>query len=293
MRVGITILPEHRWAEARPRWVAAEEYGFDHAWTFDHLAWGRLADHAWYASVPTLALAAEATSRIRLGLLVASPNFRHPVPFTRDVTTLDEVSDGRFTLGVGAGGMGGYDANVLGAPAASPHRRFAEFLELLDRLLTTDRVDHAGEHYAAVGARNVPGCVQRPRPPFVVAANGPKGMRLAARFGRGWVTTGLPNDDLAGWWDSLRELSGRLDDVLDAAGLPRDHLERHLQSDMAPVLSTSSVECYRDFVGRAGELGFTDLAAPWPRDEGVFAGDESVVEAIAAEVLPGLRADRR
>ncbi|GGP86174.1 LLM class flavin-dependent oxidoreductase [Saccharothrix coeruleofusca] len=283
MKAGITILPEYPWAEAKPRWQAAEAYGFAHAWTFDHLGWGKLVDGPWYGSVPTLALAAEATSRIELGVLVASPNFRHPVPYARELTTLDEVSGGRFTLGVGAGGVGGYDRAVLGGPPpASPARRFAEFVELLDLLLTQEKVTWSGEYYAAVEARNAPGCVQRPRIPFIVAANGPRSLRLAARFGQGWITTGAKHDTLDAWWSSLAELSARLDDVLAAQDLPRDHLRRFLQTDAAPVFSLSSVECYRDFLGRAEELGFTDMAAPWPRKSGVFAGDERILDTVAA-----------
>ncbi|RKT54888.1 LLM class flavin-dependent oxidoreductase [Saccharothrix australiensis] len=290
MKAGITILPEYRWAEARPRWQAVEEYGFAHAWTFDHLGWGPLVGGPWFGSVPTLALAAEATSRVELGMLVASPNFRHPVPFARELTALDDVSGGRFTLGVGAGGMGGYDTRVLGGAnaVASPARRYAEFVELLDLLLTRDDVTWSGEHYRAEGARNLPGCVQRPRIPFVLAANGPRSLRLVARFGQGWITTGTRHDALESWWASLAELSARLDEALAAADRPRAEVRRFLQTDAAPVFALSSVECYRDFLGRAGELGFTDVAAPWPRESGPFAGDERILEAVAAEVLPGL-----
>jgi alkanesulfonate monooxygenase SsuD/methylene tetrahydromethanopterin reductase-like flavin-dependent oxidoreductase (luciferase family) len=286
MRAGITILPEYRWTEARPRWQAAERYGFATAWTFDHVGWSSLVDGPWFGSVPTLALAAEATTRIELGMLVASPNFRHPLPFARELTALDDVSDGRFTLGVGAGGQGGYDTEVFGGTnlVRSPSARYAEFVELLHLLLTEDDVTWSGEYYRAAGARTLPGCVQRPRIPFVVAANGPKALALAARFGQGWVTTGTRHDTLDAWWASLAELSARFEEA--TAG--RSGLRRVLQSDAAPVYSLSSVECYRDFLGRAAELGFTDLAAPWPRESGVFAGDEAVLETVAAEVLPTL-----
>ncbi|MBB5958093.1 alkanesulfonate monooxygenase SsuD/methylene tetrahydromethanopterin reductase-like flavin-dependent oxidoreductase (luciferase family) [Saccharothrix tamanrassetensis] len=290
MRAGITILPEYRWAEAKPRWQAAEDYGFAHAWTFDHVGWRTLVDGPWFGSVPTLALAAEATSRIELGMMVASPNFRHPVPFARELITLDDVSDGRFTLGVGAGGMGGYDQKVFGGTnlARSPATRYAEFVELLDALLTRDHVTWSGEYYRAEDARNPPGCVQRPRLPFVVAANGPKALRLAARFGQGWITTGAPQDSLDSWWSSIAELSQRFDETLDALDRPRDEVRRFLQTDAAPVFSLSGVEVYRDFLGRAEALGFTDVAAPWPRGSGVFAGDEGILERVASEVLPGL-----
>ncbi|MEU4447074.1 LLM class flavin-dependent oxidoreductase [Actinosynnema sp. NPDC050801] len=290
MRAGITILPEYRWAEAKPRWQAAEAYGFAHAWTFDHVGWGPLVDSTWFGSVPTLSAAALVTSRIELGFMVASPNFRHPVPFARDVLALDDLSDGRLTVGVGAGGVGGYDVEVFGGTtrAASPSRRYAEFVELLDALLTRDRVDYAGEYYSAVGARNVPGCVQRPRVPFVLAANGPKALALAAEHGQGWVTLGTARDSLEAWWRSLAELSARFDEALAAGSRDPAGVRRFLQTDAAPVFSLSSVECYRDFLGRAGELGFTDVLAPWPRAEGPFAGDEAILDTVAADVLPTL-----
>src|SRR5690348_9585653 len=135
MRFGIVILPDQRWSESSGRWRRAEEYGFDHAWTYDHLGWRDLVDGPWFDAVPTLTAAAMVTERIRLGTFVASPNFRHPVHFTREVTALDDISRGRLLLGVGAGGIG-FDAEVLGLPELTPRRRvdrFAEFLELLDR----------------------------------------------------------------------------------------------------------------------------------------------------------------
>ncbi|MGW4110444.1 LLM class flavin-dependent oxidoreductase [Actinosynnema sp. NPDC004786] len=290
MRAGITILPEYRWAEAEPRWRAAEAYGFAHAWTFDHLGWGPLVDAPWFGSVPTLSAAAVVTSRIGLGFMVASPNFRHPLPFARDVLALDDLSDGRLEVGIGAGGMGGYDVRVFGsgAGAASPSRRYREFVELLDALLTRDRVDYAGEYYTAVDARTAPGCGRRPRVPFLLAANGPKGLALAAEHGQGWVTLGTDRDSLDGWWRSLAELSARFDDALAARSRAAGEVRRVLQTDAAPVFSLSSVECYRDFLGRADELGFTDVLAPWPRAEGPFAGDEAVLDTVAADVLPTL-----
>ena len=103
IRHGIVVVPEHRWREAAPRWSAAEEIGFDHAWTYDHLVWAGLPDSPVFAFAPTLALASTVTSTIGLGVFVASPNFRHPYVLARDAITLDDASDGRFLLGVGAG----------------------------------------------------------------------------------------------------------------------------------------------------------------------------------------------
>ena len=102
MRFGIAILPDQKWSIARERWRRAEEYGFDHAWTYDHLGWRDLVDGPWFDSMATLTAAASVTDTIRLGTLVASPNFRHPAHFAREITTLDDVSGGRVTIGIGA-----------------------------------------------------------------------------------------------------------------------------------------------------------------------------------------------
>ena len=285
------ILPEHRWWAAEPLWRMAEEYGFAHAWTYDHLGWRSLVDKPWFDAVPTLTAAATVTSNIRLGTLVASPNFRHPVHFAREVLALDDVSDGRITLGIGAGGPG-FDTTVLGGAqpdAGTRVERFGEFVELLDKILTQDCTTWYGEHYTAVEARRAPGCVQMPRLPFVIAANGTRSMRLAARFGRGWVTTGpAAEDDLEAWWRGVAELTKRFADTMADEGRDPQRVQRYLSADAAPAYSMRSLEYFREVVGRAEELGFTDVITHWPRTDEPYAGTESTVEDIAAEVLPEL-----
>jgi alkanesulfonate monooxygenase SsuD/methylene tetrahydromethanopterin reductase-like flavin-dependent oxidoreductase (luciferase family) len=186
VRFGIVILADQRWQRAARRWRLAEEYGFDHAWTYDHLGWRSLVDGPWFDAVPTLTAAATVTSQIRLGTLVASPNFRHPVSFMRQLTALDDISGGRIVLGLGAGAAGAsFDTKVLGEPGLSPRQRadrYGEFAELLDLLLRADHVTWSGEYYRAVDARNLPGCVQQPRIPFVMAANGPRSIALAGPY---------------------------------------------------------------------------------------------------------------
>jgi len=292
VRVGIVILPEHRWAQAAPRWRSAERYGFDHAWTYDHIGWRTLVDGPWFDAVPTLTAAALVTERIRLGTFVASPNFRHPVSFARCLLALDDVSAGRFTLGVGAGALRGYDNLVLGGtelPARARVDRFTEFLELTDALLTGERTSYVGSYYRAVEARGAPGCVQRPRLPFLVAATGPRSMRLAARFGQGWVTTGTPADGLEHWWRVVGQRAARFAEVCAEVGRDPVTVDRFVSVDSAPVYSLTSVASFRDALGRASELGFTDVVAHWPRPDGPYAGTEAVLERVAAEVLPGLR----
>ncbi|MEA2435903.1 MAG: hypothetical protein QOF65_459, partial [Thermoleophilaceae bacterium] len=210
-----------------------------------------------------------------LGTLVASANFRHPVHFAREITALDDISRGRLTLGLGAGAAAPtFDALVLGRPPLTPRQRadrFAEFVELLDSLLRNERTTWRGEYYEAVDARSTPGCVQKPRVPFVVAANGKRGMALAARYGEGWVTTGGQADDLDAWWRSVAELAGRF----EGAG------DRYLMLDSAPVFSLSSASFFEEQLGRARELGFTDAITHWPRPSSWYAGDESVLDEVA------------
>jgi alkanesulfonate monooxygenase SsuD/methylene tetrahydromethanopterin reductase-like flavin-dependent oxidoreductase (luciferase family) len=231
VRFGIVILPDQRWTTAARRWQQAEDYGFDHAWTYDHLGWRSLVDGPWFDAVPTLTAAAMVTSRIALGTLVASPNFRHPVSFARQLTALDDISGGRFVLGVGAGAGGtSFDNRVLGQRELTPRERgerFTEFTELLDQLLTTDHVTWSGRYYSAVDARNLPGCLTRPRIPFVIAAEGKRSIALAARLGEGWVTSGVRGDGLNAWWQSVAEASRRLDEALVAAGRPGVQLRRY------------------------------------------------------------------
>jgi alkanesulfonate monooxygenase SsuD/methylene tetrahydromethanopterin reductase-like flavin-dependent oxidoreductase (luciferase family) len=289
VRFGIVILPDQRWQQAARRWQRAEEFGFDHAWTYDHLGWRTLVDGPWFDAVPTLTAAATVTSRIPLGTLVASPNFRHPVSFARQLTALDDISNGRILLGLGAGAGGtSFDAQVLGEPDLTARERvdrFAEFAMLLDELLSTDHVTWSGPYYTAVDARNPPGCVQQPRIAFVMAANGSRSIALAARLGDGWVTTGTQSDDVGVWWQSVGDGIRRFEDALTGVDREPALVPKYISLDAAGPYSLSSLAYLTDAVGRAADLGFTDVVIHWPRPDGPYAGDEGVLETVAAELL--------
>lgn len=280
MRYAVTILPEHPWREAAPLWRAAEELGFDCALTYDHLVWSGLQESPWFAAVPTLAAAAGVTSRIALGTFVSSPNYRHPYTFARDVLTLHDLTGGRFICGIGTGGT--LDAGILGDSLTVRERvdRFAEFVAVLDRLLREDHVDHRGPWFTTVDARTLPGPI-RSTVPLVIAANGPRGVRLAAAYGDGWVTTGSGGDDLDSWFRGVGELSARLGDALAGTGRG-EGFARYLSLDASPRFALESAGLYAEMSGRAGELGFTDVITHWPRPDGPYAGDVRVLEAVAA-----------
>ena len=235
--------------------------------------------------VPTLTAAALATDRIRLGTLVASPNFRHPVPFAKELVTLDDISAGRLTLGIGAGSVG-WDATMLGERWSAAERadRFSEFVALLDRLLSQQAVSHNGPYYHASEARIYPGCVQRPRVPFAVAAIGPRGMRLAATYGQIWVTNGTrtrpgPIDASTGA-AIVREQMARLDDACAEVGRHPGSLRRLVLTGPEFDSGLVSSEAFRDTVGRYADVGVTDLVVPWPRAEPPYAADLGVFEQI-------------
>jgi alkanesulfonate monooxygenase SsuD/methylene tetrahydromethanopterin reductase-like flavin-dependent oxidoreductase (luciferase family) len=279
LRHGISILPDLPWREAGPRWRAAEEMGFAHAWVYDHLVWGGLPDSTWFPAVPTLAAAAGVTSTIGLGTFVTSPNFRHPYVFARDVLALDDLSQGRFLCGLGTGGD--LDSAILGESVPLKDRvdRFHEYVPLLDRLLREDHVDHDGDWYAVRDARTLPGPV-RDRVPFVVAANGPRSLSLAARYGQGWVTTGTRAETLEQWWSQIAGLAEKFSQAEGSEGL-----DRYLLLDASPQFALESVGVYEEMTGRAAELGFTDTITHWPRPESPYAGSLATLEAVASGVV--------
>src|SRR5262249_43271896 len=114
MRVGVVVLPDRPWPEARRDWELAESLGCDHVWTLDHLTMTAHSAARWHAAMPTLAAAALATHRVRIGVLVATPNLHHPVTLAHELVTLDDLSGGRFVAGLGSGG-GGPDATATRA----------------------------------------------------------------------------------------------------------------------------------------------------------------------------------
>src|ERR1035437_7919579 len=99
MRLSVVILPTPRWSEVRPHWTRAEEFGLYAGYTYDHLSWRSFRDKAWFNMVPTLVAAATATNSIRLGPLVTTPNFRHPLVLAKDLLALDDISNGRSIVG--------------------------------------------------------------------------------------------------------------------------------------------------------------------------------------------------
>ena len=291
MRHGVVVLPEQRWAIARRTWEEAEELGFDHAWTYDHLIWRWFRDRPWYATMPTLTAAATVTSRVMLGVMVANPSIRHPVSFAKELVTLDDISDGRMMCAVGAG-AGGFDDDALGLQPLTPAargRRFAEFVELTDRLLREAQVSHSGRYYEVRDAHTHPRCVQQPRLPLAVAATGPKGIALAAKTADIWVTAAWPGHGEPVRFDQavpvVAEQSAELDRACAAIGRDPATVRRLVVTGALIGGVLDSVSSYQDATAMFEEIGITDLVVHWPRDDFPYAGRRSVLEEAAAELL--------
>ncbi len=168
---------------------AAEQCGLDSLWLADHLIYrvpGQDESAPWEAFTILSALAA-VTTRIEIGTIVACTSFRPPALLAKMADTLDEISDGRFILGLGAGWhQPEYEA--FGYPFDHLASRFEEALQIIVPLLREGHVDFHGTYYS------VNNCVLRPRgpskggPPILIGARRPRMLQLVARYADAWNT---------------------------------------------------------------------------------------------------------
>jgi len=162
--------------------VAAEDSGWDGFFIWDHLGgWKNSMVDPWVA----LGAIAVATSTIRIGTAVTPIPRRRPQKLARETVTVDRLSGGRFTFGVGSG-PGAAEFDDMGEVSAGPVRgeMLDEALDVITHLWSGEPVDHVGDHYKITGAEFEPVPVQQPRIPIWVGGFWPnkKPMRRAARW---------------------------------------------------------------------------------------------------------------
>jgi probable F420-dependent oxidoreductase len=139
--------------------------------------------------VTLLAHAAALTRRVRLGVAVLITPLRNPVQLAKALSTVDQLSAGRLTVGVGLGGR----TNVypaFGVPAERRVRRFTEGLEVVKRLWTEERVTFRGEFWQLDNVAMAPRPVQKPHPPLWFGARHPDALRRAVALGDGFIGAG-------------------------------------------------------------------------------------------------------
>jgi probable F420-dependent oxidoreductase len=152
-------------------------------------AWGYstllLPDHFVnpFSPVPALAMAAEATTTLRVGTMVFDNDFRHPALLAKDAATIDFLSDGRFELGIGAGWhLPEYQATGIPFDAAAVRvARMKEAVAVLKGLWLEEPFSFTGEHYRIDGLLGMPTPVQRPHPPIMIGGGGRAVLSFAAR----------------------------------------------------------------------------------------------------------------
>jgi probable F420-dependent oxidoreductase len=184
------------------------------------------------APVPALTAAALATTRLRVGSLVFSNDFRHPAVLARDAATIDVLSGGRFELGLGAGWLR-EEYDQAGIPFDAPGtriERLEEAVTIIKRLLAGERVTFTGRHYAIADLEGRPTPVQRPHPPIAIGGGGRRTLTLAAR--EATIVGLVPRARRDGSGLDLADLSDaatreKLEWVRAAAGARFDSLELH------------------------------------------------------------------
>jgi probable F420-dependent oxidoreductase len=135
------------------------------------------------APLTALATVAGATNRLRVGSLVLSNDYRHPVMLAKEIATLDVLSNGRVELGLGAGfSKAEYDgAGIPFDPPGVRVDRLEESIHVLKGLFGEGPLTFAGKHYAVTGLDAFPKPVQRPHPPLLIGAAGKRMLSIAAR----------------------------------------------------------------------------------------------------------------
>jgi F420-dependent oxidoreductase-like protein len=196
MRFAIKTAPQHTtWPSMLDVFRAADEMPlFESGWTFDHF-YPIFSDHTgpclegWVA---TTALA-QATTRLRVGLMVTGNPYRHPAVLANMAATLDVISDGRLELGIGAG-WNQQESDAYGIelpPLKERFDRFDEALDVIDLLLRRTTSDYDGRHYRLRDAYCEPKPVQQPRIPITIGGSGEKRtLRAVAKHAQHWNMAG-------------------------------------------------------------------------------------------------------
>ena len=165
------------------------------------------------ATLTALAVAATATTKLRVGSFVCVNDYRHPALLAREIATLDLLSDGRVELGLGAGNWQ-HEYQQLGIPfdkAGVRVSRFAEGLSIIKAFLSSETVNFSGEYYTTTELRPVPKSAQQPHPPILIGSTGRRMLTLAAREAD-IILLMPPVEEKIGW-------------IQEAAGERIEHLE--------------------------------------------------------------------
>jgi alkanesulfonate monooxygenase SsuD/methylene tetrahydromethanopterin reductase-like flavin-dependent oxidoreductase (luciferase family) len=209
-----------KWQDVRAVAEAADQGGLDSVWIADHFLYRDPQGQVFgmHDSWTLLSAVAAVTERVELGNMVLCASFRDPGLTAKMAATLDEVSGGRLTLGVGAG-WHDPEYEAFGLPTDHRVGRFAEWLEIVARLIRGETVTYDGTYYSVREANLDPAPPHRI--PILVAGHRPRMLGLVAQ----WADAGN-----TAWYGEpgpkLQERLEALDTALAAAGRPADTITR-------------------------------------------------------------------
>ena len=211
--LGFGLPVSGRWATpATMRRIArrAEEHGYASLWTFQRVlspAGAALGPSHRSVLDPVVALAYVAghTDRIRLGTATICAPFTAPALLAKSLTSLDVLSGGRLTVGLGLGWLE-QEYAAAGVPFKRRGARMDEYLRCLEALWTQDPVEFAGEFYTVPRSHVGPPPVQRPHPPVLLGGASLPALRRAGRRAQGWIcSSGQDLTDLGASIEAVRD----------------------------------------------------------------------------------------
>jgi F420-dependent oxidoreductase-like protein len=276
LHVGLKLAPQiYPIATHRAVWRIADDAGFDGLWGFDHLlALGGDPTQPVFEGWAMLAAMAEATKRVRIGLMVTGNLYRHPGLLAKLGATVDHLSGGRLEMGIGAA-WNEPEFKELGMefpPLGERIGRFGEAVRVIKRLWTRDRASFTGKYYTLTDAIAEPKPVQKPYPPIWIGGSGPqRTLKIVARHGDVWNSN-------SGEMEKTISLSKILDEHCRTVGRDPGAVRRSVQFRLTTVdESLKTAETYLN-------AGFTEqivtLGGPDPAKN---------AELAATELLPRMR----
>jgi alkanesulfonate monooxygenase SsuD/methylene tetrahydromethanopterin reductase-like flavin-dependent oxidoreductase (luciferase family) len=282
---GVYVIPrdpEH----GRDLALRMEDTEFDTAWIGDTLGDWRQREAPLLDSWVTLGALASETEDLELGMLVTNVAWRDPVQVARFAMSIDQLSNGRFVLGLGCGQVDDQlmqGRQVFDMPNKERVDRLEEGAHVIDRLLRGDVSDFSGTFTSYENAAMAPGCVQSPRVPIALAGNGPRITKMAARLADTW-NAWIDISDVDEFHRQMTERASMLDDYLAEIGREPETLTRSLLALDEAFDPWNDPAAVPDLVERFAPLGFTEFIfyPPDPRDWRKFL-------KVGVDVLGSLR----
>jgi alkanesulfonate monooxygenase SsuD/methylene tetrahydromethanopterin reductase-like flavin-dependent oxidoreductase (luciferase family) len=276
-RFGICTDQNMTWDKNVERWQLFERLGYESAWVCDHLVQPSRPNGPYLEAWSLLAGLAARTEKIRIGVLVTSNTFRYPQIVAKMAVTIDHISNGRLEVGLGAGWYEP-EHTMFGIPFPETRElvgRFREAVQVVDLLTREDTSSFDGKYDQLRNAQSRPGSVQKPRPPLVIGAFGPRMLKIVATYADTWNAFGTPAE--------MRERNQMLDDYCRELGRDPDTLDRSLyywvpKSDADPW---ASKQAFEDVINPYIEAGVNQFILDQPRDDQM-----EMLEWAAAEILP-------